>query len=78
MAEADTMGLPMTNPRVLGYKKEDRQANRTFVETDFPDRNFSLKKTHLKAVATEESLDDWYAQSLGIDYDKYIRQKKML
>ena len=76
MAESDTMGLPL--PRAFGSKKDDRQANRKFVETDFADRNFKMKKSHLKAVATEESLDDWYAQSLGIDYDKYIRQKKML
>lgn len=59
MAEADTMGI--TLPRTFGSKKEDREVNRTFVETDFADRNFKLKKTHLKAVATEESLDDWYA-----------------
>jgi len=71
MAEVDTMNLPL--PRVFGGKKEDRDANLTFATTDFPDRNFKLKKKHLKAVATEESLDDWYAQSLGIDYDKYIR-----
>ena len=71
MAEADTMGLPL--PRAFGGKKEEWELNRNFAETDFADRNFKLKKTHLKAVATEESLDDWYAQSLGIDYDKYIR-----
>jgi len=46
--------------------------------TDFPDRNLALKKQHLKSIATEESLDDWYAQSLGIPYDKFLKQKKML
>ena len=59
MAEADTMGQPL--PRPFGSRKEEWEHNRNFVETDFADRNFKLKKKHLKAVATEESLDDWYA-----------------
>jgi hypothetical protein len=59
MSENDTMNLPL--PRVFGGRKDDREANLTFIETDFADRNFKLKKKHLKAVATEESLDDWYA-----------------
>ena len=29
-------------------------------------------------MASEESLDDWYAQSLGIPYDKLLKQKKLL
>jgi hypothetical protein len=57
---------------------EARAANQRFASTDYPDRNLKMKKTHLKAVATEESLDDWYANSLGIEYDKYVKQKKML
>ena len=48
------------------------------MSTDFPDRNLALKKKHLKSIATEESLDDWYAQSLGIPYDKFLKQKRML
>ena len=59
MVEVDTMNLPI--PRVFGGKKEDRKANLDFIQTDYLDRNFKLKKKHLKAVATEESLDDWYA-----------------
>lgn len=27
----------------------------------------------LRVVATEESLDQWHAQSLGVPYDKYLR-----
>lgn len=38
----------------------------------------ALKNKHLKTVVTEESLDDWYAQSLGIKYDRYLKQKKMI
>ena len=38
----------------------------------------ALKHKHIRAVATEESLDDWHAQSLGIPYEKFVRQKKML
>lgn len=45
MAEPDTMGI--TLPRTFGSKKEEREINRAFVETDFADRNFKLKKTHL-------------------------------
>jgi hypothetical protein len=63
---------------VFGHNKDARAANQKFASTDFNDRNLSFKKKHLKAVVTEESLDDWYAHSLGIEYDKYIKQKKML
>ena len=44
-----------------------------WMATDFPDRNLALKKKHLKAMATEESLDDWQAQSLGIPYEKFLK-----
>ena len=50
-----------------------------FYNRDFHDREMHTK-THglLKQVATEETLDDWYAQSIGVDYEKLLRQKKIL
>jgi hypothetical protein len=71
MEENDTMNLPQ--PRAFGHSKDARPINQKFASTDYPDRNLKIKKKHLKAVATEESLDDWYAQSLGIEYEKYIK-----
>ena len=71
MEENDTMNLPQ--PRAFGHSKDARLINQKFASTDYPDRNLKIKKKHLKAVATEEPLDDWYAQSLGIEYEKYIK-----
>ena len=66
-------------PRVYGNQSKMAEfANREYSEIDFEDRNLSLKKKHLKSVATEDSLDDWFAQSLGIKYEKYMKQKKFI
>lgn len=41
-------------------------------------KNERHMQTELRPAASEESLDDWYAQSLGIPYDKLVKQKKLL
>ena len=66
----DRSVLSMCQPHVFG---RDADANLMYSNKDFPDRLMSLKYKHLKAVATEESLDDWHAQSLGIPYDKFVK-----
>ena len=62
----------------VGVGDEATALQKKWVDKDFPDRNLALKKKHLKPMATEDSIDDWYAQSLGIPYDKFLRQKRML
>ena len=37
----------------------------------------ATKGLGLKQVACEEALDDWYAQSIGVEYNKYMQQKKL-
>ena len=32
----------------------------------------------MKIIATEEALDNWHAQSLGISTDKLLKSKKLL
>lgn len=65
-------------PKVYGELRAASNANREWSELDFEDRNMALKKTNIKTIVTEESLDDWYAQSLGIKYERYLKQKKMI
>ena len=67
-----------SQPKILGQGPLAKEIHQKWMATDFPDRNLALKKKHLKSIATEESLDDWYAQSLGIPYDKFLKQKRML
>lgn len=38
-----------------------KRANDQYSNTDFPDRNLAVKKSFMKVVATEESLNDWHA-----------------
>ena len=74
--DTDTLQQPL--PRVYGAHRMASEANREWATLDFKDRQMALKNKHLKTVVTEESLDDWYAQSLGIKYDRYLKQKKMI
>lgn len=49
-------------PRVFGHQsKKAEDANREYTESDFEDRNLSVKQKHLKSVATEDGIDDWFA-----------------
>mmetsp|Transcript_14407 Transcript_14407/g.24554 ORF Transcript_14407/g.24554 Transcript_14407/m.24554 type:complete len:118 (+) Transcript_14407:470-823(+) len=64
-------------PRTYGFNKLSKEMNDTYANTDFDDRNFALKMNRLKIIATEECLDDWYAQSVGVPLDKFIKQKRM-
>jgi hypothetical protein len=33
--------------------------NHEFANTDFPDKNLTIKNKNVKIIATEESIDDW-------------------
>lgn len=71
--ERDTDTLQSPLPKVYGELRSASNANREWSELDFEDRNMALKKTNIKTIVTEESLDDWYAQSLGIKYERYLK-----
>lgn len=55
-----------------------KKLNEQYSNTDFPDRNLALKKSFIRVVATEESLNDWHAQSLEISSEKLARYNKFL
>ena len=48
----------------------------TFANTDFADRNLVLKKEDLAIIATEQSLDDWHAQSLNMAPEQFSKARK--
>lgn len=50
-----------------------KRANDQYANTDFVDRNLAVKKDFMKVVATEESLNDWHAQSVGLSSEKLTR-----
>jgi hypothetical protein len=70
--------ITLSHPLIYPTNISGMQLNQQFANTDFPDRHLTLKKPQIKVVATEESLDDWHAQSLGISTDKLIKAKKYL
>jgi hypothetical protein len=67
-----------TQPLAYGTSTYARQFNERYSNTDFPDRNLALKKGFIKVIATEESLNDWHAQSLDITAEKLVKYKKFL
>lgn len=38
----------------------------------------ALKDKQVRAIVTDESADDWLAQSIGLTYDKFSKIKKTL
>jgi hypothetical protein len=50
-----------------------KRANGQYANTDFADRNLAVKKGFMKVVATDESLNDWHAQSVGLSSEKLTR-----
>ena len=57
-------------PWPFGTDKVAEAHNISFAAKDFPDRHFFQKNDKAyKQIACEETLDDWYAQSVGIKYE---------
>lgn len=67
-----------TQPLAFGQSNQGRRMNDEYSSIDFPDRNLTLKKEYIKVVATEESLDNWHAQSLGVSQERFQKSKKYL
>ena len=68
----------LAQPLLYGTSVYSRQFNDKHALTDFPDRHLSQKNKQVRVICTEESLDNWHAQSLGISADRLIKTKKFL
>ena len=48
------------------------KSNYELADTDYPDKMFSVKNKNIKVIATEEGIDAWHAQSVGIPTKKFV------
>ena len=70
--------LMRPQPYSFGVSMYSKQFNERHSNLDFPSRNMAIKQKAIRTVATEESLDDWQAQSLGLTYEKLVKFKKFI
>lgn len=68
----------LTQPLVYGTSVLARKLNDEYSKIDYSDRNLSLKRDFIKIIATEDSIDDWHSQSVGLSQEKYIKCKRFL
>ena len=79
MRNPDDILSSAPQPWPFGMGKNAEESNYSFARKDFPDRHFYQKNDRkFKQVACEETLDDWYAQSVGVQYEQLLKQKRVL